>query len=386
MMDRTLNGQTFFIMFVVGAIAVTSCRKKEELTAATAPGSTKISDTNKWLAIVGDSGATGAVASPRLKPKLDDLGKFIFDDSQSDARKEDIPSPEKYNITEDRPAPLTRILFSNTEIKAADPKQAAATERAAQKLDINQYSWGYLTGRKLGIKPADMVMVAQDGTRVDSIATQFQRIKDINSGNFPPLILVSFNANDLCDESVLTANIDELVGKYETTIKEQMEKALAGGKAHPNKTRIVVLAPLDVANVISHPALLGQKIDFQGRGQIECRSLREGNVEGTLAAETRTKLLGMCKAVLDTKPDDAPRIKRISDLSAGFTTAWSKLVGEFNQKYSSLGFQFEFTDSVRKVNFEAGDLANECFHPGIKAHVKIADQVLSFLDQIKFQK
>lgn len=380
------SSQTYFLIFVAGAIAVTSCRKKEDIINqnATPPAATKISNPDQWMAIVGDSGATGAVASPRLKPKLEDLGKFIFDDSQSDARKEDIPSAEKYKITEDRPAPLSRVLYSNQELSKMDSKEAGAAEKATQKLDISQYSWGYLTGRQMGIMAKDIVMVAQDGTRVDSLATQFQRIKDVNPANLPPYILISYNANDLCDESVLTANVDETIGKYEKTVREQMEKALGDTKAHKNKTRIVVLAPLDVANVITNPNILAQKIDFEGKGEIECRTLREGKgMEGALTAETRNKLLGMCKAVLDTKPDDQPRIQRLTDLSQGFSTAWSKLVGEFNQKYGARGFQFEFMDTIRKIDFQTGDVANECFHPSAKAHAKIADQLIPFLEKLK---
>lgn len=367
------------VVFSVGVTSMSACgiRRTEPMPVATET----ISNSKRWIGILGDSGVTGALASPRFTASLSNLGQFVIDDSQSDARKEDIPNAEKYNILEDSPAPLTRIRFSQKERRETHDIQMQATERASEKIDVNQYSWAYLVGRKLGIPPSDMVMVAQDGTRVDALSEQFQRLKDFNANQLPPLILISFNANDLCDEKILNEPSAQVIERYAQTIREQMTKSLDGATAHPESTNVVVLAPFDITNAFSNPELLKQKIEFQGRGQVECRDLRVGQIQGTLTRQTRDRILGMCNAVLETKPDDTERIRKLSELSQGFADAWARLVGEFNQTFGAKNIEFRFSDSTRRAQFQTGDLANDCFHPGARAHTKIADEVLAFLGQ-----
>ncbi len=168
-----------------------------------------ISNPDHWMAIVGDSAATGAVSSPKLKPKLSNLLpkalRVLTIGGDVVPRLKYIPNPEKYNLS----SPLERV--SRPTYSAADYLDALADNnvaelnrnaRAARVIDTPEYSFGYFVGRSLGIKGSDIVMTAQDGQRVDSIAKQFRRIYELYQSTLPPLILISFTANDLCDEGI----------------------------------------------------------------------------------------------------------------------------------------------------------------------------------------
>lgn len=364
--------RSFHLISMIALIIVTAgiqgCKKgftNDIAAAAGAPSdSVHIENKDNWMAIVGDSGSTGAVASPRLKPTLEKIGNYVLNADKSDPKIEDIPSPQNYGI--DKLDPMSRILDEPQE--------------AANKIDMIEYSWGYLTGRKLGMKANDIVMVSQDGTRVDSIAKQFARLKETNEPTLPPLILVSYNANDLCDEEVLRADVNERAARFQEEIRKQFEQVMSWAKAHPKGTRIVILAPIDIGNLLGNPQLLSQKIEFQGAGEITCMQLREGQVpQANFANDLRQKMLGMCKSVLDTKPSDRARVQQLIAVQSAFADVWKKMADELNKKYSGQGFHFEYLPNIRTIQFQAGDLANECFHPGIKAHEKIADEVLKFL-------
>lgn len=337
------------------------------------------SDTN-WMAIVGDSGTTGALASPRFRPTLASLGDYLLDDDAARPRLEEIPNPEKFRIHSLEP--MNRVYYTEEEEKesAEDPGLSAM---AAEKLDVKEYSFGYFVGRHRNLFPENIFLVGQDGARVDSIARQFARLKETGFIDLPPLVLVSYTANDLCGDEIFNEPPETLVQQFKEEITHQMKEVIADNRPRTTGTHIVILAPLDVAKVLSDEHLLSQKIEFEGIGEISCMDLRQGkNEKASLATEKlRERLMGMCRSVLEIKPNEKHKIDRIRKLQDGFSAAWMDLIAELRRDHEGKGFTFDYVESVRYLRAEPGDLANDCFHPSVRFHQKIAEEVLKLLYQ-----
>src|SRR6185437_9876615 len=108
------------------------------------------------------------------------------------------------------PDPLTRVFYSHREYEDANLKSLLKAQMDLfARLDVPENSFGYKVGRDLGILPSDIVLVGQDGVKVETIPAQFGRIFEMHTSTLPPYVLLSFTANDMCDESVLTESVDK---------------------------------------------------------------------------------------------------------------------------------------------------------------------------------
>ncbi len=167
---------------------------------------------------------------------------------------------------------------------------------------------------------------------------------------------------------------------FENEIRKQMALVFERHTPHPNGTRVAILAPLDVVNVITNPLLLAQITDLQGIGKTSCGSLRQPPTRSWVLSDfTRNQLQQMCSSVLKTQLGEESRKSKIFEVQTAFAEVWKKLASEWNAGQAPVGYHFDFIQSVRQIQFQTGDLGNDCFHPGIGAHQKIADEVLKFL-------
>lgn len=345
----------------------------------------QLSNSNHWMAIVGDSGATGAASNKDMQPNIFSLLKWgLFFGYQGKLYTEvpplsDFPHPERFNLSSIEP--MTRVLYSQSEAEKSEAKDGIwkLNGEAAGSLavDVQEHGNGYMLGRTLGIAAQDIVLVGQDGARVSAIAKQFARIYEMNTKTLPPLVLVSFTANDFCDSKVLTQSVEERKDIFADSLAKSWQEAAPFLKPHPNGTQIIVLPPLEVANVLENPSLLQQTVNFQGIGSVTCQRLREDDgIDGVFSKTLAQSLGGMCKSVLLTKPSDKSRVQRIKDIQNAFNEAWKKQIDLLNVEYSGKGLYWIYPENLRELRFEKGDLANDCFHPGVGGHAKIADQIL----------
>jgi hypothetical protein len=345
----------------------------------------KLTNPDRWMAIVGDSGVTGAASSVNIEPTIANLLGLMVNFAteprvQSEVPKlSEFPAPEKFQLSQIDP--LTRVPYSTAEfIREGDFVNRwllNMTSKLQLRLDVPEHAFGYLVGRGLGIKSSDIVLVGQDGVMVETIPAQFSRIYEMQTKTLPPLILLSFTANDLCDERVIDEPFAKWAGRFKANLGEAWIQAEPFLKAHPHGTHIVVLAPFDVVNVITNPEILAQTTNVEGQGQISCGQLRHGDTHFSVGAWFVMRMLNlMCPSVTQTHPEDADRLLRLRNLQQAFGEAWKEQINELNAQFGAKGLRWTYLENVRDLRLTTGDVGNDCFHPSVRGHAKLAELIL----------
>lgn len=343
-----------------------------------------ISDREPWVGLIGDSGITGAATSLELQPNFWSLGSLIASFLGESRRTVQIADPARvpdrqrdFGIhDEGRLSPLVRVVYSQEEFAraVADGRRYEKNLEAkgSLRLDIPEYSFGYLYARRLGVPAERIVLAAQDGRRVGSILEQMKRLNEV-SATLPSLILVSFTANDLCGDE-LKGSLEDFRAGFRAEVTKQLRGMLAGFRPHPALgTRVMIVAPLDVAQILTNPELLAQRVDFQGRGPVACGDIRENRaVADALGQKMQETLVSMCRAIVPTSRHDTAALRKIQDFQAAQIEVWRAALAELPP---AAGWSFELREESRRPRFTTGDLANDCFHPGPAAHAKIAREL-----------
>ena len=343
-----------------------------------------ILDDDNWLAIVGDSSVTGAAAHPDFTASWTGLLRHTFNlVFWSDLRQhlspriEDYTSPESFHITPPI-SRLTRVLYSHADredAKKYDFEQQQYWEgKASTRVDTEEYSFGYLLGRRFGIPAEHIINVGQDGTTIDTMAEQFERILDV-APTLPPLTLISYVANDLCDPDIFSDSVASYVEQYRLDFRDQLRE-FREFPTHPRGSQIVILAPLDIANILANPDVLAQKVDLAGI-PTTCGEFREAPIAATEPARLlQDILIHECSAVLDPSVPRAVRLAKVTALQKAQVRTMEEELLEFNAT-APKGMRVSLATSVRHIQFHAGDLANDCFHPALGGHERIALQLLN---------
>ncbi len=244
-------------------------------------------------------------------------------------------------------------------------------------MDTPEYSFGYMVGRALGVTPQHIVLTGQDGRSIGSLSNQFKRIFEVGSRTLPPLVLVSYVANDFCHPDNFVHPVSEFKAEYEVNVRAELTK-IANLPPAPQGTLILILAPLDVANILSNPAILAQKVSFQGFGTMTCGELRKGlnDSNSKLSKRMADALIGECRGVLQPSNHPEEHLARVRELQGTQVKVLTSAIDEFN-RLASPGLSAKLASSVLNIDFQTGDMAGDCFHPGVGAHTRIARQLLS---------
>lgn len=346
---------------------------------------------DNWMAIVGDSGVTGAASGANIEATADNLWTQFWQALTQPRHNPQPPPPAVFkaqapDFAMDTVPPLTRVPYASSEISGNPVTKwwLNFMERLSLQIDTPEQSFGYLVGRKLGLAPSDIVLVGQDGVRVDSIAVQFERIFSMNTPTLPPLILISYTANDLCDEKVFGESVEARTAAFEQRLSIAWQKAAPLLKAHPRGTRIYVLAPFNVGAVMTSPGVLTQTVNVEGQGQITCGQLRNGDLSFSPSAFFVLRLLNrMCPSVTQTHLHDQARLDHIAKVQTAFIAAWERQIATLNAKYKSLNITWTLIHQTHAIPLEAGDVGKDCFHPSLRGHAKIAAEVLRALPPTK---
>lgn len=338
-----------------------------------------VSGEQPWIGLVGDSGITGAVTAENIQPRASSLlgwvASFAFSsDSTPDAKAERSEFARSMGWSGNLP-PLTRIVYSQDEWNEArskgSPRTLSLEARASLAVDIPEYSYGYLVGRALGMSPERIVLVAQDGKRVNAISTQMRRFRAV-SPHLPSLIFVSFSANDICGEEA-TQPTRTFREHFKRQIMEQWQLVLRSERPHPQGTRVVIMAPLNVTSPLFDESLLSQEVQFQGGAKTTCREIRRQEAaQDALGRELQKGLTSMCRGLLSPTNDPEGLRRKIVELQAAQREVWQEVVRELP---ATQGWKFEYSDIPYNVRFQTGDLAHDCFHPGPGGHSRIAQEL-----------
>ena len=343
-----------------------------------------ISDQEPWVGLVGDSGITGAASSSDIQPNwlnlLSLVSSFALESKMTVqiAHASRVPHAGQFGLYGDL-EPLVRVVYSMEEFEAARSKgeltKINLEAKASLRLDIPEYSFGYLTARAMGVPANRVVLVAQDGKTVSTIFRQMKRFGEV-SDTLPSHIFVSYSANDICGDELNMPLADFETG-FRHTLRQQLDLVTQNLKPHPTLgTRVIVMAPLDVVQLLTNRDLFNQEIRLEGNQNATCGDIRlNADSQSSLQKEMKKTLKGMCRSILSIHPSDKSQIARLSLVQDRQISIWKSVLRE----YQIDGWTFEFNDRTRRPIFESGDLANDCFHPGPGAHSKIALELLKSL-------
>lgn len=331
----------------------------------------KIKDPNRWVAVVGDSVVTAAASGDGISATIPGL-RTLFGD---------FFSSQRFTATKIVKEAPTRIFYSAPEFQKAKWYRKLLTNfgaKAALRLDSPENSFAYKVGRSWGVHASDIVIVGQDGARVSDIPWQLSRVYEMKPGTLPPVVMVSFTANDLCDDSIFTRTIEEISALYEAELSRAWHNSANVLRPAKNGTDFIVLAPLDVTTVITNADIQQKQIVFEGKDSVTCGDVRVGALDGgTLGARLMARTLGlMCPSVTKTNHLNPEKTQRLKDVQTAMVEAWKKQINLLNAQYNAKKINWLLVEEVRELQFTGEDIAGDCFHPSPKGHEKISERVL----------
>ncbi|HVJ63850.1 MAG TPA: SGNH/GDSL hydrolase family protein [Bdellovibrionota bacterium] len=322
------------------------------------------------MAILGDSGATGVMADPGVFLSLTVLGN--------------LATPR--NRIESNYGSVYRALSIPYPLSGELPRRyLPAPKDRGQKLALNFelntdrtfMSWGYLTGRVLGVQGENMHFFARNGRRSEHLLDQIKQLKKTFAGQLPELTVISLTANDFCSEAVFTdKGREDAIRKHERNIMRALNQLRSLPTRHAS-AKIVFMAPLPVTKILRSQALAEKRtllaMDIFTCGEI--RSTAHSTIPGKDLAES---LRRMCPAVMRTAPDDEARIEKLESLFADVVKTQKEILTDFAIG-APAGKEFLYFQDSFELDLRAKDVANDCFHPSIYGHGKIAARLIDFL-------
>jgi hypothetical protein len=341
------------------------------------------SDYESWIGIVGDSSTTGAFASPRMQATwltvLNQVIDFANDDRLLSLRPriQDYPNAKFFHLQEPIQS-LERVLYTRSEFTAAEQSNQAfeldLSAQASLRVNTSEYTFGYMIGKYWKLPEDHIVLAGQDGSTISAMGQQFLRLFETGAKHLPPLVLVSFVANDFCGTENFSRPTEVFAQRYSQVLSQQM-RVLAALPSAPQGTRILFLAPLDIASLWSNPNISKQKVPFDPYGSVSCKSLRDPSVASNDPAKVmQDMLVSECRGLLEPTQDPAAHVQKIRDLQKAQFAVLKSAIADLNVMNPAL--HAELATSVRKIDYQEGDVANDCFHPSVRGHSRIAQKLL----------
>ncbi len=339
------------------------------------------------VAFLGDSITTGGAAHEVLQFDLDLLEKVFSD--QVDMS----PTPAYYKTVSEGWEPIEqpalaphRLDFSRREF---DNPFTWVTDNAMlmlgkRYLDTEEYSWGYLLGRKRKISPHEILIAARDGERSEHASRQIDRVLDATDSKAPRHLFMFFTGNDLCAPQVdFATEAKEYAENQEAALRYYIRNA----KPDQNVSHIWLLDPLGILQIVSSPEILSRPVKAYGQ-EMSCRDLQSGRfkakTEEFLKDGISEKFLfglmfgqgprGYCPslfAVHDSQSTDTQL--KLSGMLMSYRQELEKLVKKLADIHPS--FKVHHLRETSDVIFAPEDIGNDCFHLSLKGQLKIAKTV-----------
>lgn len=273
------------------------------------------------MGLIGDSGVTGAVTDPELQPNFSSL-------------KAQLLGPLKPSTA------LTPVRIFYSQSEADDFFVLGKTwldlqSSIAVRLDRTDNSFGALVAWKRLVDSKNVLLVGQDSAVVSSIPKQFKRLYELGATHLPQNILISFTANDFCMEKIYSQSPEKVKADFAAKLARAWRDSIPFLKAHPDGTRITVLAPFDVVNVLNNPSVLSRNVKLEGMGEVTCGQLRRQEISPNARAWLFHRMVQrMCPSVTTTRPDDKTRINHIKMIQDRINEAWKTQIANLTQSYA----------------------------------------------------
>ena len=349
------------------------------------------------FAFLGDSLSTGAVTHPALRFGHVQLRKIFTGGLRLD------PPPATIGLLKDSSwhpaadflAPV-RLPVSDREFQSGVQwvRRHLLNGFSALYLDTEEFSWANLLARRLGARPDEVLIAAEDGARMLMAVRQADRVLDHNQGLLPDYVFIFFTGNDLCGPGVsFVTPVDE----YATRLEEVIDYLFRNGRPARAGTRIVVLDPVGVMQLAVVPDILDKKVEAHGR-TMTCRELQAMPAavpENPDAVEDVTDLflnmfprspVAWCPTVLlqGLSADESAEIRTIlANRIIGYRKAIGDVINSYNKEEGMLpdGFSLQHVRGTGNLSFLGEDIAQDCFHLSLKGQMKVAGSVFQELQK-----
>jgi hypothetical protein len=336
------------------------------------------------VAILGDSISTGGAAHEALRFDLDVLDQVFSD--QVDLS----PSPEFYKLMNETWEPMEqpalaprRLDFSRREF---DNPFTWVTDHAMltlgkRYLDTEEYSWGYLLGRKRKVSPHEILIAARDGERSEHATRQVDRLLDATESKAPRHVFMFFTGNDICAPQVdFATEAKEYAKNQEAAIRYFIRNA----KPDQSVSHIWLIDPLGILQIVSSPEILSRPVKAYGQ-DLSCRDLQSGRFKSQateiMKEGMNEKFLfglmfgqgprGFCPSLFSVHEPQGTEIQlKLSSLLAAYRQELGKVVKKLADIHPS--FRIHHLKETADVIFAPEDIGNDCFHLSLKGNLKIA--------------
>ncbi len=343
------------------------------------------------LAIIGDSLSTGAGSHPGLKFDGKVLWNVFTNKIDITPKVSDIPSPERFELGDSLGAPA-RAWPSNREFRGGFDWvfQNMMSGLSWKYLNTEEYSWGYLVGRGLGLEPHKILIAAQDGARTSAIPRQVDRVLDATGGELPEKFMILYTGNDLCGPAM---NFVTTAEDYQDYLETGLDYLVRNGTASPKGTDVYVVGFLSILQLLHADAILDQEVEAFGT-KTTCRALRKQNyrpkeeIGYDPSMPPEAWYFGMmmppnpaayCPTLFGAGIGGSKtNIGELANRIRSFREVQQKVVDEFNKKEVA-GVRFHFLKSSTKIIFDGKDVAGDCFHLSTKGQGRVAETVLGEL-------
>lgn len=348
------------------------------------------------LVILGDSISTGAAAHPALEFDSASLWRIMSGDLNVDAKASDIPNREVFKIADTLEAPR-RLWPSTRENDGASGwvwlHAIQAVSRAA--LDTEEYSYGYLSGRALGIAPQQIWFAGDNGTKATNALSHAARVIEAGKGELPTRIMMFYTGNDLCAQSLDTMTDAKLYG--DGLRDALMYLARNGRSGKDEHTKVYLPAFLPVTALLLEPSINEKIIKFHGT-QLSCAEAKKrmfAAPDPTTAApksnpdDPRFSLFAqfmppnpalLCPTLFARVSEDSQRQSGLANRIRAYREAQKAVVEDFNRQIklvpSAASLEAVYSDGPESIRFVGEDVAGDCFHLSATGHAKLASLLL----------
>ena len=264
------------------------------------------------------------------------------------------------------------------------------TSFSSQFLDAEEYSWAYLTARKFGYDPKDILIAARDGERMHHGVRQVDRLLDYTNGQVPEKVFIFFSGNDLCANTLDTVTTGDA---YEDKLMDTLKYLRRNGQAAPGGTKVYLMNPVGVLQVVTSASIQKKQVPYYGK-TLTCREIQtkkpvpgagvqmeeDADLVDLAVNFIASTPVGYCNTLFSIHDGDSQTQITLSNRLNQYRSALKSAAKKMNE-FAGTDFVFYHLESSKDVLFEAEDIANDCFHLSLQGHYKIMDKVLGDIEE-----
>ncbi|MCX6125855.1 MAG: hypothetical protein NTV34_14065, partial [Proteobacteria bacterium] len=267
-----------------------------------------------------------------------------------------------------------------------------ALSRAA--LDTEEYSYGYLFGRSLGLEPENIWIAGDNGTRAEHSAVHAARVLQAARGELPSRVLILYTGNDLCAPTWELMTDTESYG--EGLRRGIMFLARHGHTAGQQPTKVYVPAVLAITGLISENSILDKKIKFYGT-EITCREARKRMFAAPDVVLGREEVSDprypffaqllppnpalLCPTLFSRAAEEPAKLSIIANRIRAYREVQKSVVESINKEIAArpelARLDVQFIENTGRVLFQGEDVSGDCFHLSPRGQAKVAQSLVA---------